>query len=317
MVSCMNVRGCVSVPEKTLEHWCSQYIALRYKSRVALWWPARGQDIDFRLLPAAPGKAIQLELKTTTVTGPGLHEVKVDLGQLWEYRQRALGHQPFYVFPEPGWPGNLEETANAQGRAVTELAYRRSGPGWWFADWLMVMTAGEVAEVLAKELKEHGSPDRGKPARLVRYDVAKPTPDGRPSAEWGAAGDTSFGPVRWREFWSELERCGRPDWPQLVRVPARLVKEERGPFHHQDIGWIFRNLVPDWPKVAADGMRDPIAATQERFVTLIPDAEGTYRVSRSAGDTTDTRQQPTDDTEVRDEYIDLRQVVFLDASALL
>lgn len=55
----------VSVPEKTLEHWASQYIMYRYRAQASLWWPATGQDIDVSLLPAEPGKAVQLELKTT------------------------------------------------------------------------------------------------------------------------------------------------------------------------------------------------------------------------------------------------------------
>lgn len=102
----------VSVPEKTLEHWSSQYVTYLYRSWAALWWPARGEDIDVRLLPTRPGKAVQLELKTTTVAGLGLHDVSVDLGQLWEYRQRPLGHQPFYAFPWPTWQGNLTVAAD-------------------------------------------------------------------------------------------------------------------------------------------------------------------------------------------------------------
>jgi hypothetical protein len=47
------------------------------------------------------------ELKTTTVIRPGVHEVMVDVGQLWDYRLRPLGRQPFYAFPRPGsgWEG--------------------------------------------------------------------------------------------------------------------------------------------------------------------------------------------------------------------
>jgi hypothetical protein len=46
----------VSIPEKTLEHWCSQYLTYRYNSLAALWWPTSGQDIDVRWLPLSPGK---------------------------------------------------------------------------------------------------------------------------------------------------------------------------------------------------------------------------------------------------------------------
>ena len=101
-----------------------------YQSWAALWWPTRGQDIDVRWLPTRPGKAVQLELKTTTVAGAGLHDVWVDLGQLWEYRQRPLGHQPFYAFPWPNWHGNL-----VVGQRMPGVAQLRSwdsaaaGPG--------------------------------------------------------------------------------------------------------------------------------------------------------------------------------------------
>jgi hypothetical protein len=56
----------VSVPEKTLEHWASLCVAYRYRSLAAQWWPVNGVDIDLQALPAQPGKAIQLELKTIT-----------------------------------------------------------------------------------------------------------------------------------------------------------------------------------------------------------------------------------------------------------
>ena len=36
----------VSVPEKTLEHWSSQYITYRFGTHAALWWPATGEDIE-------------------------------------------------------------------------------------------------------------------------------------------------------------------------------------------------------------------------------------------------------------------------------
>ncbi|WP_405065013.1 hypothetical protein OG558_23965 [Kribbella sp. NBC_01510] len=116
------MRGTVSAPEKTLEHWASQYLAYRFKSKAALWWPTAGQDIDVAWLPARPGKALQLELKTTTVIGVTRHEVRVDLGQLWDYHQRPLSRQPFYVFPRPDWIGELASVATSHGVPVTELA---------------------------------------------------------------------------------------------------------------------------------------------------------------------------------------------------
>lgn len=138
----------------------------------------------------------------------------VDLGQLWEYRQRPLGRQPFYAFPRPDsdWDGNLAAAAIAQGRAVTELAFARSGFGWWFADWMIVLTAAQVASVLHQELAAHGSKERGKTKRLVRFDRSQSGVPARLPP-----------PVPWRDFWPTLERCGLSGWSQLIRLPARIV----------------------------------------------------------------------------------------------
>jgi len=57
---------------------------------------------------------VQLELKTTTVSGTHFHDVLVDLGQLWEYRQRRLARQPFYAFPAPDWRGQLSAAAGTR-----------------------------------------------------------------------------------------------------------------------------------------------------------------------------------------------------------
>lgn len=92
----------VSVPEKTLEHWASLCIAYRYRSLAAQWWPVNGVDIDIQSLPAYPaypGKAVQLELKTITPAGPGLHKVNINLGQVWEYTRKLFSRQPYYAFP--------------------------------------------------------------------------------------------------------------------------------------------------------------------------------------------------------------------------
>ena len=145
----------VSVPEKTLEHWASLCVAYRYRSLAAQWWPVNGVDIDLQALPAQPGKAIQLELKTITPAGPGRHKVNVDLGQLWEYSQKPLARQPFYAFPRPHWDGELAAAARADGQDATELAIQRSKTGWWLGDWMVVMTTQQVADVLRQDLNAH------------------------------------------------------------------------------------------------------------------------------------------------------------------
>ena len=96
---CFTMTPNVSVPEKTPEHRASLCVAHRYRPLAAQRWPVNGVDTGLRALPAQPGKAIQLELKTITPAGPGRHKVNVDLGQLWEYSQKPLARQPFHAFP--------------------------------------------------------------------------------------------------------------------------------------------------------------------------------------------------------------------------
>jgi hypothetical protein len=119
----------VSVPEKTLEHWSSLYLTYRYRSQVALWWPTRGEDIDVQMLPTTPGKAVQLELKTTTPAGTGLHDVNVDLGQLWEYSHKPLGRQPFYAFPGRTGTGTWLPWPGRNNRARRSLSSRSGAAG--------------------------------------------------------------------------------------------------------------------------------------------------------------------------------------------
>ena len=269
----------------------------RYRSNAALWWPASGEDIDVQSLPQLPGKAVQLELKTTTPTSSGFHEVNVDLGQLWEYRQRPLGHQPFYVFPRPDWAGNLKAVAIAQGHAVTELAFSLSGRNWWFADWMVVLSAAEVAAVLLPELTAHNSRRRGPRERLVQFDSTKPT-----NPIWGPRHSARADPkglIGWLDFWSELEQCGRVEWPQLIRLPARIV-QPRVTLPRLQVAGMLRE--------AAD-----MLATQwdinEPLVTLEPDADGNYQITADADDNLGA---PAEDRA--DEIGDNQQIIFLGCS---
>jgi hypothetical protein len=309
----------VSVPEKALEHWSSMYVTYRYRSNVALWWPASGEDIDFGWLPRKPGKAVQLELKTTTVAGAWRHDVRVDLGQLWEYLQRPLGHQPFYAFPKPEWDGYLTAVADANGRPVTELGFARSGARWWFADWMVLLTAEEVAAVLRQELAAHGSADRDTRKRLVRFDLRNST--GSPAVTWGSSGVTAS-TVGWRQFWSELEECGRPRWPQLIRLPERVART-RGPYLPSQVAWLLREAA----NTAADSRWD-----DEPFVTLVPDAHGNFQIAavpaadygepdqgRSdplADSESSQRDDPSADEDGAGEASQHRLVVFIEAQAL-
>lgn len=295
----------VSVPEKTLEHWTSQYINSRFSTRAALWWPVSGQDIDIGHLPARPGKAVQLELKTTTVTGPTRHEVLVDLVQLAEYRRRPPGRQPFYVFPWPDWRGKLEDDAAASGHPVSELAFSRSGPGWWFADWMVAMTPQQVAELLDAELKKHGSSKRRKKSSLVQFEVTAPGPgdERQTTATWGP-GKIRIDPppvIYWTDLWTKLQQCGQAGWPQLIRLPAWMIKTG-GSYSYDQIAGMLRNLPEELPFGDAQERDVPLA-------TLEPDAEGNYIAVRA-----DIEPGEAGTTAAGPRTEDYRTVVFLDMS---
>ena len=286
----------VSVPEKTLEHWASQYVTYRYRSKAALWWPTCGEDIDVRWFPQRPGKAVQLELKTTTVPGINFHDVFIDLGQLWQYRQRSLGRQPFYAFPYPHWRGQLSSAATGGRLPVTDLAFARSGPGWWFADWMVVVTAAQVAAVLGGPLTSHGSAMRGNKERLVRFDLTRSA--SKPVVTWGL-GATPPVTVGWRDFWTTLERCGRMEWPQLILLPLDLIGAQRR------IGTSkMQGLMREAASIPATGWGP------REVVVLEPDGDRGYVVSPTPGDPPHQEQGAEDDTENHS------QLTFLDASVL-
>src|SRR4051794_13240487 len=160
----------VSVPEKTLEHWASLYLTYRYRSHASLWWPAHGEDINFGYLPTRPGKAVQLELKTTYLNAAGhVHTVKVDLAQLDRYLKRPHCSRPFYVFPMPHWVDTLESASAAAGIPVTEAGFSRSNAfsrkSWWFAHWMVALTTDHVAQIVSTNLagfRASGTPSESK-----------------------------------------------------------------------------------------------------------------------------------------------------------
>lgn len=278
----------VSVPEKTLEHWSSQYLTYRYQSKAALWWPVAGEDIDVQNLPYLPGKAVHLELKTTTLTASGQHDVMVDIGQLNDYLRSST--PVFYVFPLPGWQGELRLAARAANVIVTDVAYSRSGSPWWFAEWMVVMTAKEVAIVLAPEIQAHPGIGRGVRKRLVRIN-AHPR---RTVVTWtnGATPRT----YNWRDFWSILERCGETDWPQMVRLPASKTRSG-APLSKTKVLQMLRDSAASikMGEVYPDKLRDFVSTNDGEFILRTRDDEFSY--SDSDGDFN-------------------RQVTFLDARAM-
>jgi hypothetical protein len=294
----------VSIPEKTLEHWSSQYLTYRYRTRAALWWPANGEDIGIGSLPPRPGKAVQLELKTTTVTGLQSQVVFVDLGQLWRYLQRPPGLRPFYAFPWPDWHGNLTAVASAEDREVTELGFSRSGTKWWFAHWMVILTADQVAGVLRNELAAHNSEDPCK-KRLVRFGPYNKKTK-RCDAEWGDDGRAADPlPVGWLDFWDEIDQCGRPGWPQLIRIPAQFLDGSgRGPYGREQIAAMLREVA---------NMQDRVFDS-EQLVTLQTDEDGNYGEPRSLADY--GRRTDKDEQEEVDGVDDNRQIIFIEARAL-
>jgi hypothetical protein len=214
-------------------------------------------DIDFEHLPKRPGKIIQIELKTTEVVGRDIHEVEVDLGQLWEYCRRPFGHQPFYAFPRPraDWHGDLRAAVEPD-LSVTDLGYGRSGK-WWFANWMLVLTTQQVAVILAKPLATHASRKRGVRARLVRFASGS-------APIWGTGGAGDPGTVRWLDFWALIDRCGRPEWPQVIRLPARLAGRWDA-FSYRDLTALL----------SAAGRENP-DAHEEDLVRFEPNQGGEY-----------------------------------------
>lgn len=276
----------MTIPEKTLEHWISQYIANRYAGHAALWWPTQGEDIDVRSLPTRSGKAIQLEVKTSTVTATG-HDVLISLEQLHKYLRKPFALQPFYVFPLPYWQGTLREEAHRRGDEVTEGGFKRSGSPRWFGHWMVVLTTQQVYAAI------NPRPGDLKPKVLARV---QPGPYGVPHVTWPNAGGITPAHVDFPDFWDVLSRCGRSDWPQLVRLPTQLVGS----------GWFYNHseMLGLLQLAAADGNND---STESLTTFESVDREGFARASE-LDDFQEGRDSDTNGGS--DEH---RQIVFIDA----
>ena len=282
----------VSVPEKTLEHWASQYLTYRYRSWAGLWWPANGEDIDVQRFPSLPGKAVQIELKTTTPVGKNKHDVNVDIGQLKDYL--TLRAPVFYAFPRPEWNGELRTAALRAGIAATELAFSRTGPKWWFAEWMIVMTAREVATVLSTQVRAHRGTKRGNRQRLVQFTTRPYKPS---TAKWGSGGKQPV-TYSWRDFWKKLEECGDSDWPQVIRVPKSAAANQTHLSRSQ-----VRTAMISAAKYVESGEK-----YHEPLVTFeSDDSDGFQPATPSDGDEVGILENHEDDH---------RQIVFLDARAM-
>ncbi len=242
----------VSVPEKTLEHWVSQYILYRFRSHALMWWPSAGVDIDVFNVPTRPGKLLAIEVKTATWTG-SRHVILVDVAQLKKYLARNVADQPFYAFPLPTWTGELPSNANEAERALS-----RSGDRW-FALGMAVLTTVEVAARLGITTSTTSNTPlelcvvEGSPGQ-VRW--VQPSAKGLPPRPRG-----------WHEFWRELIECGNPHWPQRFHVAS----------HHLPDGPTFSNREAISAMHATRREIDESEDTGDiTFVVLQPDGEGNY-----------------------------------------
>lgn len=126
-----------AIPEKTLEHWSSMYLARRFP-QCQLWWPSIGEDISIESLPRRPGKSVLLEVKTTDWNASRWeHRLTVDVDQLRRYQRSLI--PVYYVLPMPPWQDVLADGhVWLAGRPCSDLLNRGHG---WFGDWVFVVRA--------------------------------------------------------------------------------------------------------------------------------------------------------------------------------
>ncbi len=147
------------------------------------------------------------------------------------------------------------------------------------------MTTDQVAAVLSTQLATYhagGSPK----ANLVRFNFKT----GARVTTW--ADGKLHRPIPWQSLWTELDACGRRDWPQIVRASASVMRPG-SPVLHSSI----RRLLAE----ARDG--------DGNLVTLGSTGEGTFELA-------DEPSGYRDDLAGGDERIDHRIAVFLGLEAL-
>ncbi|MGU3645183.1 hypothetical protein ACLBXX_09465 [Microbacterium sp. C23T] len=203
-----------SFPEKTFEHWISQYIAYRFRTHLGQWWPAAGADVEIEPTMLPIGKSIWLELKTATPApaNPRTHDVEVDVPQLLKYHQP--GNPPvYYVVPRPGWTGSLGTASAASwlsGTSRSDLAFKRA-QAKWFGNWTMVVAGWSLRSAVAS----NGAGSQ-KTAKLGHWDGSAWT--------WGPsfkpAPGASHPQWTWPEFWNLWQSCGSPLMPSTLVVPS-------------------------------------------------------------------------------------------------
>lgn len=138
------------------------------------------------------------------------------------------------------------------------------------------MTTGQVAEVLAAELKRHGSNGRRKKSSLVQFEVTV-SAKGRSrstKATWGPQKITIDPPpaIHWIDLWTELLHCGCKGWPQLIFLLAWMIRAGRA-YSYDEVAGMLRNIPEE---LSVGDMQD----SEIPLVTLEPDDEGNYVATR-------------------------------------
>lgn len=136
----------VSIPEKTIEHWLSLYLNYRYASKISMWLPVIGEDIQVHPLTNRVSKQFWFEVKTTSWhsnESACLHKLKVNLKQLWAYSDK--GGFDYYVFPVPFWPGDVSSVY--ERLTCADFMHRRSGARW-FVNWMFVVSGDDLRAYL-------------------------------------------------------------------------------------------------------------------------------------------------------------------------
>ena len=120
----------------------------------------------------------------------------------------------------------------------------------------------------------------------------------------GKSGARSSPVIGWADFWTELSRCGRAGWPQLIRLPEWMLKSGAS-YEREQLASLFKH-----------SMTNPSAGRKDRevrFETLEPDGDGNYFAVRADAD--EGAGTAADGTGEGAE--DHRTVVFLDASEVV
>lgn len=147
------------------------------------------------------------------------------------------------------------------------------------------MTTDQVAAVLNTHLAKYHAGGTSK-ATLVRFNFNTGTrqttwADGKPHRT-----------IPWQSLWADLDVCGRPNWPQILRVPASLARSDV-PVLHADA----RGLLAEARNI--DGELVTLGSTGEGSFARV-DEPSAYR----------------DDLTDSDERIDHRIAVVLGTEAL-